>query len=350
MAVDFSKLIVKRKIALEELKDNIVAVDAYNTLFQFLSIIRQSDGTPLMDSHGNVTSYLSGLFYRSVELIQNDIRLVYVFDGIPSMLKQKTIEARMRRRNEALKAWQTAKEAGEIEEARAHAQASTRIDKNIVDGAKTLLDMMGIPYINAPSEGEAQASHMAKKGIVDAVVSQDYDTLLFGAPRILRNINISGKRKLPRKNVYITIEPEEVNLGETLKQLGVSQEQLIWIGILLGTDFNDGIKGVGPKTALKIATSAHSISEVKDYVKSKYSTEFELDIREVERLFLDPEVSDVDREYILSEVDEQPDQAGLIRFMCDEHDFSRDRIEKYVSALASKKSSAKQRGLSAWFE
>jgi len=350
MAVNLSKLAIKKKISLEELKDNIVAIDAYNTIFQFLSIIRQSDGTPLMDSHGNVTSHLSGLFYRSIELIQNDIKLVYVFDGIPSMLKQKTIEARMRRRNEALKAWQTAKEAGELEEARAHAQASTRIDKNIVDSAKALLEMMGIPYINAPSEGEAQASQMAKRGVVDAVVSQDYDTLLFGAPRVLRNINISGKRKLPRKNVYITVEPEEVNLDETLKQLGVNQKQLIWIGILLGTDFNDGIKGVGPKTALKMAKSARSISDIKEYVKSKYNTEFELDIKEVEQLFLDPEVSEIEREYILNEVDEQPNQTELVRFMCDEHDFSRDRIEKYVGILDSKKGSAKQRGLNAWFK
>jgi len=350
MSVDLSKLLVKKKITLEELKDNIIAVDAYNTLFQFLSIIRQPDGTPLMDAHGNVTSHLSGLFYRSIELIQNDIKLVYVFDGIPSMLKQKTIEARMRRRSEALKAWQAAKEAGEIEEARAHAQASTRIDKNIVEGARALLDMMGIPYINAPSEGEAQASHMARKGTVDAVISQDYDTLLFGAPRILRNINISGKRKLPRKEVYITVEPEEVSLEGTLGQLGVSQEQLIWIGILLGTDFNDGIKGVGPKTALKIARSAKSIDDIKDYVKTKYNTEFELDIREVEQLFLNPEVSDVDREYILNEVDEQPNQAELIKFMCDEHGFSRERIERYVSLLASKKGSARQRGLNAWFK
>jgi flap endonuclease 1 (EC 3.1.-.-) len=243
MSVDLSKLISRRRIELAELNGKTVAIDAYNVLYQFLSIIRQPDGSLLMDSKGRVTSHLSGLFYRTIDIIGYGIKPIYVFDGLPSVLKQKTIEARMTRRNDAYKAWESAREAGNLEGARVHAQASSRVDRSIVESSKKLLDYMGVAYINAPSEGEGQASYMCKKGQVDAVGSQDYDTLLFGARNVVRNLTLSGRRKLPKKNVYVNVEPELVNLEDTLNALGISNRQLVWIGIMLGTDFNDGIEG-----------------------------------------------------------------------------------------------------------
>lgn len=345
MSVDLGKLIVRRKIALNELNGRIVAIDAFNVLYQFLTIIRGPDGTPLRDFQGNVTSHLSGLFYRTIDLIENGIKPVYVFDGIPSMLKQKTIQARMNRRAEAYDAWQKAKEAGELEDARKYAQQSTTINKYVIESAKQLLDHMGVAHINAPSEGEAQACHMCKKGLAYTAASQDYDTLLFATPRVARNITISGRRKLPSKNVYVTVEPEMVDLKETLASMGVSQKQLIWIGILLGTDFNDGIKGVGPVTAVKIAKSAKSLSGVEKYVKEKYGQEFELDIREVENLFTNPEVEDVDEKQLSKDMETLPDREGLIKFMCKEHNFSMERVEKFAEKLWEKRVSAKQRRL-----
>ena len=345
LSVDLGKLIVKRRIALDELNGRIVAIDAYNMLYQFLSIIRGPDGTPLKDVHGNVTSHLSGLFYRTIELIENGIKPIYVFDGIPSILKQKTLQARMNRREEARAAWQQAQEEGRMEDARKYAQQSTTINKYVVESAKELLGYMGVAHMNAPSEGEAQACEMCKKGVAYAAGSQDYDTLLFASPRIVRNITISGRRKLPRKNVYVTVEPEMVELGETLKSIGVSQKQLIWVGILLGTDFNEGIKGVGPVTAVKIAKSASSISDIKRYVKERYKQEFELDIREVEDLFTKPEVSDVDAGELSKELEALPDRAKVIEFMCDKHDFSKERIEKFSEKLWEKRVSAKQQRL-----
>ncbi len=345
MSVNLAKLAVKRKIALNELNGKTIAIDAYNVLYQFLTIIRGPDGTPLMDFHGNVTSHLSGLFYRTIELVDNGIRPIYVFDGIPSMLKQKTIEARMNRREEAYKAWQQAKEVGEEEEAKKYAQQSTRINRYIVESAKELLDYMGVVHINAPSEGEAQACEMCKKGLVYSAASQDYDTLLFATPRVIRNVTISGRRKLPRKNVYINIEPEMINLQETLKSIGINQKQLIWVGILLGTDFNDGIGGVGPVTAVKIAKTANSISDIERYVKEKYNQEFELDIREVEDLFTKPEVSDINLKDLSRELDVLPDKKKMMDFMCKEHDFSTERIGKFVEKLWEKRASAKQQRL-----
>ncbi len=345
MSVDLGKLVVRRKITLSELNGRVVGIGAYNVLYQFLSIIRGPDGTPLKDFKGNVTSHLSGLFYRTIDLIDNGIKPVYVFDGIPSMLKQKTVEARMNRREEAYQAWQQAKEAGELEEAKRYAQQSTRINKYIIESAKELLGYMGVAHINAPSEGEAQACDMCKKGLAYSVASQDYDTLLFAAPRIVRNMTLSGRRKLPRKNVYINIEPEMVELQTTLKSLGLSQRQLIWVGILLGTDFNDGIKGVGPITAVKIAKSAKSLSDVERCVKEKYNQEFELDVKEVEDLFTNPEVSEIDQKSLDKEIGGLPDRTKLVKFMCDEHDFSHERIEKFSEKLWEKRISLKQHRL-----
>ena len=350
MAVDLSKLVSKRKLVLEELNGKVIAIDAYNTLYQFLSIIRQPDGTPLMDSKGSVTSHLSGIFYRTIELISCGIKPIYVFDGIPSMLKQKTIDARMRRRKEAYEAWQEAKKTGELEAARVHAQASARVDKNIVASSKELLGLMGVPCINAPSEGEAQASRMCKEGMVYATASQDYDTLLFGSTYILRNLTLSGRRKLPNKNVFITVEPEILSLEDTLKSLGLSQKQLIWLGILLGTDFNAGIKGVGPKTALKIAKASKSIEDIESQVKLKFKVGFDTDIKEVEELFTHPEVSEIDKTQLTSMLQEPYDRDGIVRFMCDEHGFSNERIGKYADKLADIKKESRQKGMEKWLK
>lgn len=350
MAVDLSKLVSKRKITFEELNGKTVAIDAYNVLYQFLSIIRQPDGTPLMDSHNNVTSHLSGIFYRTIEILEYGIKPIYIFDGLPSMLKQKTIQARMQRREEAQRAWELAKAAGEVEEARMYAQASTRVNKYVVESSKQLLECMGIPYINAPSEGEAQASLMCKNGLVYATASQDYDTLLFGSTYVVRNLTFSGRRKLPRKNVFINVEPEIVDFNETLKSLGLTQKQLIWVGILIGTDFNMGIKGVGPKTALKIAKSSKNIDDIKSYVKEKFNQEFELDVRDVEQLFLNPETKDITKTDMLSLFNDKFNKEKIIEFMCREHDFSNDRIDKFADKLGTINKESRQRSIEKWFK
>ncbi|MGC8652222.1 MAG: flap endonuclease-1 [Candidatus Micrarchaeia archaeon] len=349
MAVDLSKLVSKRKLLLEELSGRVVAIDAYNFLYQFLAIIRQPDGTPLVDAHGAVTSHLSGIFFRSIDMLAKGIKPIYVFDGIPSMLKQKTIEARMNRRNEAYREWQAAKEAGHVEEARAHAMASTRVTKDIVKSSKELLDLMGIGYVDAPSEGEAQASYMCKQGFVYATASQDYDTLLFGSPMVVRNLTFSGRRKLPGKNIYINVEPELVSLKDTLSGLGLTHRQLIWVGILLGTDFNEGISGVGPKTAIKLVKEVGSVQELKEKVRAKYQQDFDVAPEDVEALFMKPEVKEISSEEMQGMASKVPSVSDLIRFMCDEHGFSRERIEKYAGMLKQSEAALRQKSIRKWF-
>lgn len=353
MAVDLGKLVaeVKQRIAFEELSNKRIAIDAYNTIYQFLSIIRQPDGTPLTDSKGHVTSHLSGLFYRTMNLMEYGIKPIYVFDGIPPQLKRKTLEARMNRRKEALEAWEKAKEEGMLEEARMHAVASTRINKEIVEGAKTLLKYMGVPYVQAPSEGEAQAAYLVRNKLVYALTSQDYDSFLFGSDIVIRNFAISGRRKLPKKNVYVNIELERVFLKDLLESLKINQRQLILLGILMGTDFNEGIEKVGPKTALKIVTEKKDVEGVVKYVKEKYGVEFDADPREVLEVFEKPDVRDMgkaDFEELLES--SKPDPDSLLRFMCDEHGFSRERIGKFTEKLSEAKAASAQKGIGNWMK
>jgi len=250
MGVQLGDLVAKHEIDYDALKSRTIALDAYNTLYQFLAAIRQPDGTPLMDRQGRITSHLSGLFYRTIRMVEKGVRPVYVFDGKPPELKEKTLEKRKEVREKARERWEKALAEGNVEEARKYGQASTRLTAEMVVDAKELLDAMGIPYVQAPSEGEAQAAYMAAKGDVWASGSQDYDSLLFGAPRLVRNLAIEGRRKLPGKDVYVPIHPELIVLGDVLEQLGIDRRKLIWIGILIGTDFNEKVPGVGPKRAL----------------------------------------------------------------------------------------------------
>lgn len=351
MAVDISKLVseVKEPIEFEQLSGQTIAIDGYNTIYQFLSIIRQPDGNPLVDSKGRVTSHLSGLMYRTVNLIEYGITPVYMFDGIPPVLKQKTLQARASRRREALAEWEKAKAAGQVAEARTFAVASTKITKEIVDSGKELLRYMGVAYIQAPGEGEAQAAQLAKDGLADSIASQDYDSFLFGADVVIRNLTISGRRKLPMRNVYVNINPERFILSNLLKKLEISQKQLIWAGMLIGTDFNEGIEKVGPKTAMKIVKENDSLDKIVEYVRTKYNTEFDADPHEVEELFLNPDVRKIDRNTfndILSE--NKLNRENVIKFMCDEHGFSPERIGSALEKMETISTKKGQKGMKDW--
>jgi flap endonuclease-1 len=340
---------VKENIEIHDLSGKRIAIDAYNTIYQFLSIIRQPDGTPLSDSKGNVTSHLSGLFYRTVSLLEDNITPIFIFDGIPPILKRHTLESRMNKREEAMKEWEQAKMKGMVAEAKTYAMASTKINKTIVDESKKLLDLMGIAYMQAPSEGEAQAARMSKENLVYASASQDYDSFLFGANTVIRNLTITGKRKLPGKNIYININTERIFLDNLLTHFSINQQQLIWLGMLMGTDFNEGIKGIGPKTALKIVKDKNNINEVFDFVKEKYNIKFDYDIYEVEKVFLDSETESIDKDKFEAIIkNTKPSKEGIIKFLCDEHEFSEERIIKYADKIIEIRNHVGQKSMNDW--
>jgi flap endonuclease-1 len=347
MGVDLGDLAIKHTINLQSLAGKSLAIDSYNMIYQFLASIRQEDGTPLMDFKGNVTAHLSGLFYRSCKLLENGIRPIYVFDGKPSRLKFKTQAGRAEVKKKAEVKWKEALELGKYDEAKRFAQASSRLTPEMVAESKSLLSAMGIPSVQAPSEGEAQASMMVQKGLAYATASQDYDAMLFGSTYLVRNLSITGRRKVPRQDRYILVEPELIDLKETLAALGIGRDKLIFIGLLLGTDFNDGVKGVGPKTAMKIVKETATLSDLMAYVKGKYDYGFELDPEEVVHLFLDPPYAPVAQEDLRWR---KPDNDAIMKLLVEQHDFSRERIEAVLANLQKNMAEkAAQSKLDQWF-
>ena len=308
------------------------AVDAHNALYQFLSIIRQPDGTPLMNGAGRVTSHLSGILFRTVNLLERGIRPIFIFDGKPPEFKQETIDQRREIRTRADDAWKAALKEGDIEEAYKQASASTRIDRHILESSHELLDLLGIPWVQAPSEGEAQAAHMVRSGDATYVVSQDYDSLLFGSPVLVRNLTVSGRRRMRGRT--ITVNPERIVLSCLLDRLEITREQLIEIGILVGTDFNPGIRGIGSKTALRIVRSSTFESTIAE-------KQPDFDPGPIQEFFRNPPVTD---EYSLEW--RAPDVEGVVEMLCSRYDFSEDRVR---SALAKASVKATQKTLDAWF-
>ncbi len=346
MGVDLGELAVKNSISLDSLSGKIIAVDAFNVLYQFLASIRQEDGTPLQDFRGNITAHLSGLFYRNAKLIENGIRPVYVFDGEPTELKRKTQEKRKKIKKEAKKKWEEALAKEKYEDAKKYAQATSRLTGKMIEESKQLLGGMGIPWVQAEGEGEAQAAVMVQQKKAYAVASQDYDAILFGSPVLVRNISITGRRKVPRQDRYIMVEPEEIKLNETLKSLKLNREQLVIIGILTGTDFNEGVKRVGPKTALKIVREYRKIDPIVEYVKEKYGHEFDVDPKEIIELFMKPKKVRTSATFKWGDVK----QNGVAELLVEKHDFSEERVERTIEhMIKSFEEKGKQKNLEQWF-
>ncbi len=307
MGTSIGDILEPLETSFDALSGKVIAVDAYNTLYQFLSTIRQPDGTPLKDSSGRTTSHLSGLIYRTTNLMEKGLKLVFVFDGKPPELKAGVIKARTERREAARKKWE---EAEVPEEALKYAKASTRIDVTIVEESKQLLTYMGIPHVQALSEGEAQAAYMVIKGDAEFVCTQDYDSLLFGAPRVIRNLSA------PRKKARL----EVLDLHKFLQKQGITREELIDLAILVGTDFNGGVKGIGAKTALKLIKKYHSIEKI--IANSKIAEDTGIVNYELVRdIFLVPDVSE---SYEI--VWRAPDVAKLKEMLCEEHEFAEERV------------------------
>ncbi len=320
-------ILEKREVSFDELR-GVVAVDAFNSLYQFLSIIRQRDGTPLMDSKGRATSHLSGLFYRTCSFLEKGVKPVFVFDGKPSILKARTVQERGERKQDALEKFKAAAEAGEEEEMRTYAMQTTHLNSEMIGQSQKLLELLGVPWVQAKGEGEAQCSHMCRQGVAIAACSQDFDSLLFGAPILVRNLAISGKRKLPHRNTFVDVVPERFDLPGNLSRLGISQKQLVWIGILSGTDFNKGVYGIGAKKALKLVL-AHpdSFEDCLSDCKGEIGN-----WREVEKIFLHPGTFDVEKKDLEFK---PPNAAELEKYMCGEFEFSPERVRGALSRAFS---------------
>lgn len=325
MGINLTPIVLKRSIHLRDLNGKVLAVDAHAELYQFLALIRQPDGTPLQDSRGHITSHLVGLLYRSTRLISDfGLRLVFVFDGEPPSLKREEIIKRRRIRERFVREYEEAKAAGNLETAFSKSVMTARMTPSMVEDAKRLLRLLGIPYVQAPSEGEAQAAFMVKRGDAWAVGSKDYDSLLFGAPRLVRFVTLTGKEFLPSRGKFKPITPELIEADEMLSHYQISLKQLIDMAILVGTDFNHGIKGVGPKTALRLIRTYGCIEELPFEIRSRVSQNYE----EVRAFFTTPPITEDYRvEYGAL------DEPEIYKFLCEERDFSPDRVEVAIQRI-----------------
>lgn len=335
----------RKVITLENLRDKTLAIDAMNWLYQFLAIIRERDGSPLRDYEGNVTSHLMGLFHRNLNFLEMDIKPVYVFDGKPPERKSETIKERQAVKREARKQMERAREAGDLEEARKYASATSKLTGDMVSEAKALLRAFGIPVVQAPSEGEAQASHMVARGDIWATASQDYDSFLFGSQRLVRNLNVRRSRKVG--NTTVPVDIEWYSLRTILRELDLTRDQLIDVGILIGTDFHDGVKGVGPKTALKLVRKHGDVDTMlaRDIAVRKKPLAASLpaaDYHEIRDIFLDPPVTD---DYAGQLKWTKPDYAAIATLLVERHNFDPQRVETNLKKLRKKLSSGRQTSL-----
>ena len=266
MGTKIFELISKKDIEISELNNKIIVVDASLYLYQFLATIRQADGSLLTDSKGQVTSHLVGLFARTTSLMEQGLKLAFCFDGKPPALKSRERERRKDIKIKAQTEYEVAKKREDIELMKKYAARTSKITPEMMQESKDLLTALGLPVIQSPSEGEAQAAYMVKNKDAYAVSTNDADSLLFGAPKLIKNLSISQKKKIHGKSAYSSAKPQLIELESVLKELSINQDQLITLAILVGTDYNyGGIKGIGHKTALKL---------VKEY-KSDFKTLFE---------------------------------------------------------------------------
>ncbi len=313
MGVNLSSIIETQKIDFNFLTGKTLAIDSYNIIYQFLSSIRQHDGTPLMDEKGRPTSHLSGLFYRTINLVEKNINLIFVFDGKSPDFKKQEKERRQEIRREAKEKWENALKEGKTEEARKYARMSSSISDEIIEESKLLLNYLGFPVVQAKSEGEAQCARICLDEKAFATASQDFDSILFGSPRTLRNLSIS--------------KAEYLELIE-LTKLELSREQLILIGLLVGTDYNPGIKGIGPKKAVELVKKTTSLKEIEKEV----NWDFEINMETLYNFFMNPPVFE-NYEIRFS----KPNSENVKKLLCDKHNFSEERTQKFIDKLEQKK-------------
>jgi flap endonuclease-1 len=342
MGLDLKPILTHTNIKLGDLSNKIIAVDAFNTIHQFLATIRGSTGELLANSHGEITSHLSGLFYRNINLLAEGIKLVYVFDGVSSPLKTNEIQRRHQIKEIATEKYEKALVQGKLEEARKYSQATSVLTNKMIEESNKLLSLLGIPTIQAPSEGEATAANLTNTDLVQICASQDYDSILFGARRLVRNITISGKRKVPNRNAYIDVPLEIFHLEDILNHTKLTNEQLVDVGILIGTDYNSGgIPGIGPKTALKLIQKYSKLENIDQLQEPLSNVPYE----EIRELFLKPKVANVRSDDIKFE---PVDNDKLVEFLCTEKNFSSDRVNSALQKVQDSDKN-KNQSLEKWF-
>ncbi|KAK9649514.1 Elongation of fatty acids protein 2 [Aspergillus fumigatus] len=313
------------------------------SIYSFLIAVR-SEGQQLMSESGETTSHLMGMFYRTLRMVDNGIKPLYVFDGAPPKLKSGELAKRTARKAEATEAHEEAKETGTAEDVEKFSRRTVRVTREHNAECKKLLKLMGIPYIDAPTEAEAQCAVLARAGKVYAAASEDMDTLCFEAPILLRHLTFSEQRKEPI---------QEIHLNRALEGLGMDRKQFIDLCILLGCDYLEPIPKVGPNTALKLIREHGSLEKVVEAIendpKKKYVIPEYWPYQDARELFLHPDVREADH----PECDfkwEAPDVEALVEFLVKDKGFNEDRVRNGATRLQKNLKTAQQSRLEGFFK
>jgi flap endonuclease-1 len=299
----------------------------------------EGGGQNLTNADGETTSHLMGMFYRTIRMVDNGIKPVYVFDGKPPQMKAGELEKRTEKRVEAQAALDKAKEDGDMEEVDKQSKRLVKVTKEHVEEVKVLLKHMGIPWVQAPCEAEAQCAELAKAGKVYAVGTEDMDALTFGTPILLRHLTFSEARKMPIK---------EFHLASIMEGMEMTPDQFVDLCILLGCDYVDKIKGIGPKKAIELVKKHGDIETIlKNLDSAKYKEPENWLYTEARRLFKTPDVTPAE------ELDlkwEKPDEEGLVAYMCGEKGFQEERIRNACKKLVKARGGATQGRLDSFFK
>ncbi|CAH1779380.1 unnamed protein product [Owenia fusiformis] len=315
-----------------------VAIDASMSIYQFLIAVRQ-DGSALTNEAGETTSHLMGIFYRTIRMLDNGIKPVYVFDGKPPEMKSGELEKRKERREVAEKELAKAEEAGDQENVERFNKRLVKVTKEHSNECKQLLELMGVPYVDAPCEAEAQCAELVKTGKVYAVGTEDMDALTFGTSVLLRHLTFSEARKMPIKEFHLRL---------VLEGLDMSEEEFIDLCILLGCDYCDSIRGIGPKRAVELVKQHKNIETIlKNIDTKKYTIPEDWMYKEARRLFKEPDVTagaDVELKWTA------PKEEELIKYMCEEKGFNEDRIRNGIKKIKSSRTGSTQGRLDSFFK
>lgn len=315
-----------------------IAIDASMCLYQFLIAVR-SDGAQLTSTDGETTSHLMGTFYRTIRLVEQGIKPVYVFDGKPPNLKGGELAKRAEKRDEAQKLLQAAEEAGNVEDMDKFNRRLVKVTKTHNEEAKQLLKLMGVPYIDAPCEAEAQCAALVKAGKVFATATEDMDALTFGANVLLRRLTFSEARKLP---------VQEFHFDKVLQGLELNKDEFIDLCIMLGCDYTDSIKGVGPKRAIELIKTHRSLEKIIENLDTKkFPIPEDWNYKQARILFQEPEVMNPD-EIELKWTD--PDEEGLVQYLCGDKQFNEERVRNGTKKLLKARNTSTQGRLDSFFK
>lgn len=336
MGIKYKDLFVdyREPVDLKQLKGTKVGMDAYVLIYQMLARVRMAEqGGQEFSYQGNITSHLIGIFYRCMHLLEQDIKVAAILDGPPPVFKEKILQQRSERKKIAEIKRQEALEKEDMEAANKFAQQSISVDDQILQDTETLFELMGIPTVRAVHDAEAQIATMVQKGVINSAISQDYDTFAFGANHIIRNLTVAQKRTI--RGQTITVMPEQYYLEKILNGLDITRDQLILAGILIGTDFNTGVKKVGPKTALRLVKTypdLNSLSEhiLTNFIKDDYKWEhfFETEPDIILDYFKNPPYNEIEELKF-----ENVNKKELYNFLVKDRGFSKENVMKSIKKV-----------------